>query len=215
VLNDLFSIQARGGCSCAGPYGHRLLAFGAARCHALREEVGHGCDGVKPGWARVNYFISPATAGYIAAAVELIAADGYRLLPGYRFDPRTGLWRHRDGPPRPQITLHELAYGHDGKLIYPRRHARAGRKPSPATCARPGRCLSRSPAILMMARRGFPPTSRPCAGSRCRPPACPPSRVMRSVLTPAAAKARRPSRPPVRTKVPGRLHTPAGILRDS
>src|SRR6516164_3958929 len=30
LLNDLFGIQARGGCSCAGPYGHRLLAIGAA-----------------------------------------------------------------------------------------------------------------------------------------------------------------------------------------
>ena len=76
--------------SCAGPYGHRLLAIGPARSHALREEIGHGCDGVKPGWTRVNlnYFISPATVGYIAAAVELIAAGGYRLLPDYRFDPR-------------------------------------------------------------------------------------------------------------------------------
>ena len=95
LLNDLFGIQARGGCSCAGPYGHRLLAIGAARSHALREEIGHGCDGVKPGWARVNlnYFISAAAADYIADAVNLIAADGYRLLPDYRFDPHTGLWR--------------------------------------------------------------------------------------------------------------------------
>jgi len=128
LLNDLFGIQARGGCSCAGPYGHRLLAIGAARSHAFRVEIGHGCDGVKPGWARVNlnYFISPATAGYIAAAVELIAADGYRLLPAYRFDPHTGLWHHRDGPPRPQISLHDVAYGRDGNLTYPSRHGRAG-----------------------------------------------------------------------------------------
>ena len=46
LLNDLFGIQARGGCSCVGPYGHRLLAIGPARSHALREEIGHGCDGV-------------------------------------------------------------------------------------------------------------------------------------------------------------------------
>ena len=68
LLNDLFGIQARGGCSCAGPYGHRLLAIGPARSHALRDEIVHGCDGIKPGWTRVNfnYFISEATAGYIA-----------------------------------------------------------------------------------------------------------------------------------------------------
>ena len=128
VLNDLFGIQARGGCSCAGPYGHRLLAIGAARSHALRAEIGHGCEGIKPGWSRVNlnYFISAAQAGYIAAAVELIAAGGYRLLPQYRFDPHTGLWRHASGPPRPQITLADVTYDHDGTLTYPRQRRRAG-----------------------------------------------------------------------------------------
>ncbi len=121
LLNDLFGIQARGGCSCAGPYGHRLLAIGAARSHAFREEVGHGCDGVKPGWTRVNlnYFISATTAGFIAAAVELIAAYGYRLLPHYRFDPHTGLWRHASGAPRPRITLADVSFGADGTVSHP------------------------------------------------------------------------------------------------
>ncbi|HEX9030738.1 MAG TPA: aminotransferase class V-fold PLP-dependent enzyme [Streptosporangiaceae bacterium] len=128
VLNDLFGIQARGGCSCAGPYGHRLLAIGAARSHALRDEIGLGCDGVKPGWSRVNlnYFISQATADYIAAAVELIAENGYRLLPCYVFDPRTGLWTHAGGTPRPALTLNEVRYGPDGELEYARRRGQAG-----------------------------------------------------------------------------------------
>jgi selenocysteine lyase/cysteine desulfurase/LmbE family N-acetylglucosaminyl deacetylase len=128
VLNDLFGIQARGGCSCAGPYGHRLLAIGEARSHALRDEVSHGCDGVKPGWTRVNlnYFISSATARFIAAAVELVAAYGYRLLPRYRFDPHTGLWRHADGPPQPQITLANVRFGPEGEMTYPRETRQAG-----------------------------------------------------------------------------------------
>src|SRR5205807_2370890 len=49
LLNDLFGIQARGGCSCAGPYGHRLLAIDAARSHAMSEEVALGCEGIKLG----------------------------------------------------------------------------------------------------------------------------------------------------------------------
>jgi selenocysteine lyase/cysteine desulfurase len=126
VLNDLFGIQARGGCSCAGPYGHRLLAIGEARSHAFRDEIGHGCDGIKPGWARVNlnYFISAAQADYIAAAVELIAADGYRLLPQYRFDPHTGLWRHATLPPRAPLSLADIRYGPDGDLTFPRLRGR-------------------------------------------------------------------------------------------
>jgi len=128
TLNDLFGIQARGGCSCAGPYGHRLLAIGAARSHALREEIGHGCEGVKPGWARVNlnYFISAAAAGYIADAVDLVAAEGYRLLPDYRFDPHTGLWRHAGGVPKAPLRLSEVSYGPDGEMAYPGRRAQAG-----------------------------------------------------------------------------------------
>jgi selenocysteine lyase/cysteine desulfurase len=128
LLNDLFGIQARGGCSCAGPYGHRLLAIGPARSHALREEIGHGCEGVKPGWTRVNlnYFISAATADYIADAVDLIAVHGYRLLPSYRFDPHTGLWRHAGGTPAPRLRLTAVSYRPDGEMSWPRGNGSAG-----------------------------------------------------------------------------------------
>ncbi|MDX3192277.1 aminotransferase class V-fold PLP-dependent enzyme [Streptomyces sp. MN03-5084-2B] len=96
ALNDLFGIQARGGCSCAGPYGHRLLAIDPEHSRAYNEESARGCDGIKPGWARLNfnYFISDTVAGYLVDAVTLLAEHGHRLLPDYRFDPHTGLWHH-------------------------------------------------------------------------------------------------------------------------
>jgi selenocysteine lyase/cysteine desulfurase len=127
LLNDLFGIQARGGCSCAGPYGHRLLGIGPDHSRALRKEISHGCDGVKPGWVRVNfnYFISATAADFIMDAVEMVAADGHRLLPEYRFDPRTGLWRHAAGATKPALRLSELCYGPDGELAYPACRARA------------------------------------------------------------------------------------------
>lgn len=128
LLNDLFGIQARGGCSCAGPYGHRLLAIGATRSHAFRAEIGHGCEGIKPGWTRINfnYFISDTVAGYLIDAVDLTATHGHRLLPDYRFDPHTGLWRHRTGPPRPPLRLSDLHYHPDGTLHGPAPRAQAG-----------------------------------------------------------------------------------------
>jgi len=133
LLNDLFGIQARGGCSCAGPYGHRLLAIGAARSHAFRAEIGHGCEGIKPGWTRINfnYFISGTAAGYLIDAVDLTATHGHRLLPDYRFDPHTGLWRHRGGPPRPPLRLRDLHYTPDGTLRTPARRPRAGEESLP------------------------------------------------------------------------------------
>jgi selenocysteine lyase/cysteine desulfurase len=128
VLNDLFGIQARGGCSCAGPYGHRLLAIDAQRSHALRDEVGRGCEGIKPGWVRVNfnYFISDTVGDYLIDAVDLVATHGYRLLGDYRFDPHTGLWHHRSGPAEPPLRLAQVRYDPDGMLTRPNHQAHAG-----------------------------------------------------------------------------------------
>ena len=122
LLNDLFGIQSRGGCSCAGPYGHRLLGIDLATSHEFEREISRGCEGIKPGWVRVNfnYFISETMFQFIIEAVELIATDGWKLLPHYRFDAATGLWRHRDGLVEPPLALADVAYT-DGSMKYPER----------------------------------------------------------------------------------------------
>ncbi len=121
LLNDLFGIQSRGGCSCAGPYGHRLLGIDIERSHEFEREIAHGCEGIKPGWVRTNfnYFISEAVLDYVVAAVSLVAEHGWRLLPDYRFDPATGLWWHRDGPVEPPLRLRQVGYDQDGEMTYP------------------------------------------------------------------------------------------------
>ncbi len=110
VLSDLFGIQARGGCSCAGPYGHWLLGVDDDRSHARDAEVERGSLGIKPGWARVsfNYFFSDRVARYIVAAVELVARYGHRLLGDYRFDPASGTWTHRDAWSPPVASFGDL-----------------------------------------------------------------------------------------------------------
>jgi selenocysteine lyase/cysteine desulfurase len=112
LLSDLFGIQSRGGCSCAGPYGHRLLGIDIERSHEFEREITHGCEGIKPGWTRVsfNYFISEPVFRYLVEAVDLVARDGWKLLPDYRFDPASGLWRHRNGPVEPPLRLWDLSY---------------------------------------------------------------------------------------------------------
>jgi hypothetical protein len=127
LLNDLFGIQSRGGCSCAGPYGHHLLGIDIDRSHAFAREIAHGCEGIKPGWVRVNfnYFISEAVFEYIVCAVRLVAAEGWRLLPDYCFDPATGLWRHRAGPIEPPLRLDQVGYDASGAMSYPRFDDRA------------------------------------------------------------------------------------------
>ncbi len=112
LLNDLFGIQSRGGCSCAGPYGHRLLGIDLERSHEFEREITSGCEGIKPGWVRVNfnYFVSDTVADYIVEAVRLVARDGWRLLEDYRFDTVTGRWHHRGGVVEPPISLHSISY---------------------------------------------------------------------------------------------------------
>jgi selenocysteine lyase/cysteine desulfurase len=121
LLNDLFGIQTRGGCSCAGPYGHRLLGIDLDQSHEFEAQIATGCEGIKPGWVRVNfnYFIGEDVFSYIVEAVGLVARDGWKLLGDYRFDPRTGLWRHRAGPIESPLRLSHISYAHDGTMDYP------------------------------------------------------------------------------------------------
>jgi selenocysteine lyase/cysteine desulfurase len=127
LLNDLFGIQARGGCSCAGPYGHRLLGIDIERSHEYEREISVGCEGIKPGWTRVNfnYFLSEAVFSFIVRAVAFVAEHGHRFLADYTFDPATGLWRHRAAPEDPPIRLSQLRYDESGRLVHPHRDDRA------------------------------------------------------------------------------------------
>ncbi len=124
LLNDLFGIQARGGCSCAGPYGHRLLGIDLATSKEFEREIVRGCEGIKPGWVRVNfnYFLSETQFQYLLDAIHLIATDGWRLLPDYTFCPETGLWRHRRGLPDAAMRLADVTY-RTGRMEFRSRHA--------------------------------------------------------------------------------------------
>ena len=119
LLNDLFGIQSRGGCSCAGPYGHRLLGIDLDTSHEFEREIGRGCEGIKPGWVRVNfnYFITEEACDFLLDAVHLVATHGWKLLNEYRFDPATGLWQHRQGIANPPLSLSDVDVAAGG-LVY-------------------------------------------------------------------------------------------------
>jgi selenocysteine lyase/cysteine desulfurase len=121
LLNDLFGIQSRGGCSCAGPYGHRLLGIDLTKSHEIEEEIKGGCEGIKPGWVRINfnYFFSDVVVDYLISAVAFVARNGYLFLTDYRFDPDTGIWRHRNGPVEPALRLREISYEDGVGMTYP------------------------------------------------------------------------------------------------
>jgi hypothetical protein len=72
-----------------------------------------------------NYFISETVFSYIVEAVRIVAKDGWRLLGDYRFEPATGMWKHRRGPAEPPLRLGQVTYDAQGHLQYPRHHDRA------------------------------------------------------------------------------------------
>ena len=103
LLNDLFGVQSRAGCSCAGPYGHRLLGITGETAERYRGAVRGGAHGVKPGWCRVGFHVTmdDAEADYLIAAVAFVAAHGERFLPLYDFSVEAGTWTHRDAADAP------------------------------------------------------------------------------------------------------------------
>ena len=97
LLNDLFGVQSRAGCSCAGPYGHRLLAIDFERSEQYRKWINKGFSGIKPGWCRISlhYAMDDIEVDYILDAIEFVAEHGHRFLPLYDFDMHTGAWVHK------------------------------------------------------------------------------------------------------------------------
>ncbi|CAL0306659.1 unnamed protein product [Lupinus luteus] len=95
LLNDLFGIQARGGCACAGPYGHILLHVNKSQTLAIRSAIQEGYVGVKPGWTRVSfpYYMSEEDFEYILTAIEFLAVYGQRFIPLYSFNVKNGSWK--------------------------------------------------------------------------------------------------------------------------
>mgnify|MGYP001813992359 CR=1 FL=1 len=97
LLNDLFGIQSRAGCSCAGPYGHRLLDIDYERSEQYRKWINKGFSGIKPGWCRISlhYAMDDIEVDFILDAIDFVAEHGYRFLPLYHFDMNTGVWTHK------------------------------------------------------------------------------------------------------------------------
>ena len=164
VLSDLFGIQARSGCFCAGPYIHRIHPVDDAWSARMHAQARLGCLGATLAFARLsfNYFISEAVFDYIVEAVHLVANEGWKLLPSYRFDPRTGLWQHAGDRPGPLLSLHDLSFGAAG-----RRRRRAPSEPESALARRldeARRILGAAEAAAACARLD-PAVSRSSSGS--------------------------------------------------
>ncbi len=100
LLNDLFGIQARSGCACAGPFGHELLGIEKDLSDRYVELILNVLNGFKPGWTRIgiHYTLSEEEFSYTLKALNAIAYFGPLFLDQYSLDPYTGEWIHDHAP---------------------------------------------------------------------------------------------------------------------
>ncbi|WDR01566.1 hypothetical protein PSQ19_12340 [Devosia algicola] len=112
LLNDIFGIQARGGCSCAGPYGHDLLGIDANVSAQYRTLVMDGLEVMKPGWVRVGFppVMDNASIDYVLDALAFIADRGHDLIELYDVNPESGCWTLKTALPEPSMTLDQLCW---------------------------------------------------------------------------------------------------------
>jgi selenocysteine lyase/cysteine desulfurase len=101
LLNDLFGVQVRAGCMCAGPYGHLLLHIDEERSKAIRHRLDEGHFGEKPGWVRIS--LAPAVSEEefqaLLEAVDYVARRGREHADEYQLDDASGEWARRIAAP--------------------------------------------------------------------------------------------------------------------
>jgi len=97
-LNDRYGIQVRGGCSCAGTYGHYLLHVDKFASKRITDKIDEGDLSAKPGWVRLS--LHPTTTDeeldYILTALRDIQANAACWEQDYTYDPKTNEFLHRD-----------------------------------------------------------------------------------------------------------------------
>lgn len=104
LLNDFFGVQVRGGCMCAGPYGHELLHIDQRVSLSIKHQLEEGHIGVKPGWVRICF--SPVTGEKefqtLLEGVDFVAKRGRDFYDRYTLDDHTGEWRRTSAAPAPR-----------------------------------------------------------------------------------------------------------------
>lgn len=101
LLNDRFGIQTRGGCSCAGTYGHYLLHVDQKTSHQLIDEISLGDLLKKPGWIRMS--IHPTTTNeeieYVCDSIKALAQNHQDWSVEYDYDKNSNEFIHKEAKP--------------------------------------------------------------------------------------------------------------------
>ena len=97
LLNDRFGIQTRGGCSCAGTYGHFLLNVNQETSNRIKDEILHGCNTQKPGWIRLSIHptITTDELNFICKSLKDLSDSIENWSKDYRYDSVKNEYIHK------------------------------------------------------------------------------------------------------------------------
>ncbi len=109
LLNDKFGIQTRGGCSCAGTYGHYLLHVNQEASHQLIDEITLGDLIRKPGWIRMS--VHPTTTNeeilFVCESIKALAANHKEWSKDYNYDKDSNEFIHKNAKPLEKEMVEE------------------------------------------------------------------------------------------------------------
>lgn len=97
ILNDRFGIQMRGGCACAGTYGHYLMSITPEESNKITEQISRGDLSSKPGWIRLSLHptMTDAELEYIADALKQISSNAVKWSKDYIYNPKNNEFIHK------------------------------------------------------------------------------------------------------------------------
>nr|HQU60567.1 aminotransferase class V-fold PLP-dependent enzyme [Saprospiraceae bacterium] len=100
LLNDRFGVQVRGGCSCAGTYGHYLLHVSQQHSQSITEKINHGDLSAKPGWIRMSIHptMSNAELDYLLDALEAVYHHHEEWGKDYEYNTHTNEFSYKNQP---------------------------------------------------------------------------------------------------------------------
>jgi len=100
ILNDRYGIQVRGGCSCAGTYGHYLLHVTEETSKSITELINQGNLCNKPGWVRLSLHptMTDDEAKYIAHAISELCQNHTEWSGDYDYNPKSNEFIHKYFP---------------------------------------------------------------------------------------------------------------------
>jgi len=97
LLNDYFGVQVRGGCACAGTYGHYLLNVSHEASKKITNKISSGDLSEKPGWVRLS--LHPAMSDkqliYILKAIKQVVKNKDEWSKNYCYNPKTNEFKHK------------------------------------------------------------------------------------------------------------------------